>query len=147
MRAAITFSCKNDAGSHTYCLVLRKSRFRSQNLKVSSNLVILISKWICGINVWYKTYMSGASGCLKLRVGIETQNKTSEWWIWTCALKYYCVALNFCGFFNFADRRFFLVWRLLMFAIITESQFLVFLRVSFFFPILGEFNTTFSFCV
>lgn len=37
MTAAITFSCKNDTGSHTYHLVLIKSRFRSQNLKVSCN--------------------------------------------------------------------------------------------------------------
>ena len=37
MTAAITFSCKNDTGSHTYYLVLIKSRFRSQNLKVSCN--------------------------------------------------------------------------------------------------------------
>ena len=29
-------------------------------------------------NVWYKTYMSGASGCLKLRVGIETRIKQAN---------------------------------------------------------------------
>ena len=121
MTAAITFSCKNDTGSHTYYLVLVKSRFRSQNLGSLAIVVILISNWICGMfdskHIWV------VSGWLK-----------KGWWIWTCALKYYCVALfKFLWGFNFADRRFFLVLRLLIFAIITESRNLVvFLGVSFF---------------
>ena len=49
-------------------------------------------------------------------------------------IKYYCVALfKFLWEFNFADRRFFLVLRLLIFAIITESRFLVFSGSFFFF--------------
>lgn len=132
MTAAITFSCKNDTGSHTYYFVLVKSRFRSQNLGSLAIVVILISNWICGMfdskHIWV------VSGWLK-KGWYWNATKTSEWWIWTCALKYYCVALfKFLWGFNFADRRFFLVLRLLIFAIITESRFLVFSGSFFFLP-------------
>ena len=131
MTAAITFSCKNDTGSHTYYLVLIKSRFRSQNLKVSCNRSNFDFK-LNMRNVWYKTWV--VSGWLK-KGWYWNATKTSEWWIWTCALKYYCVALfKFLWGFNFADRRFFLVLRLLIFAIITESRFLVFSGSFFFLP-------------